>query len=251
MIPWELLDAIVLPGSGEEFALYRHDKDFSIRVAGQELMSSRMHGSEEALATITCRRLEAIDAPRLLIGGLGMGFTLRAALDRLPALASVVVAELSSAVVRWNRDLLAALAGRPLEDARVTVVEGDVTDILRTEREAFDGILMDVDNGPEAFTIDSNDWLYGVAGLEAIHSCLRPGGVLAVWSAEPDRGFTKRLRRTGFQVDDLRVPARGNAGGRPHTIWTAERLRAGVEPGVGGVLAEDTAKEARKPRKSR
>ena len=223
MIPWELLDAIQLPGNGEEFALYRRDNDYSIRVDGQELMNSRMHGSEEALATITCRRLEAVHRPRVLIGGLGMGFTLRAALARLPVECTVLVAELSPAVVRWNQGPLAPLAGRPLEDSRVSVFEGDVTEILCTEREAFDAILMDVDNGPEAFTIDSNDWLYGEAGLASTRGCLRPGGILAVWSAGPDRGFTTRLRKAGFRVDDLRVPARGASGGRAHTIWTAER----------------------------
>lgn len=223
MIPWELLDSAPVPRSRGELTLYRRGDELSIRVDGHELMNSRVHGSEEALARIACERVGGRARARVLVGGLGMGYTLAAALGRLRADAEVVVAELAPAVVAWNRGPLADLAGHPLEDARVTVYEGDVARILQDERRAFDAILLDVDNGPEAFTRQGNDWLYGRAGLAAAFAALRPEGVLAVWSASPDRAFTRRLRGSGFQVEDFRVPAAGARGGRQHTIWIAAR----------------------------
>ncbi len=223
MIPWELLDSVTVPESREELSLHRRGDEFSIRVDRQELMNSRMYGSEEALARIACQRIATRPQPRVLIGGLGLGYTLAAALEHLPADGEVVVAELAPAVVKWNRGPLAHLAGAPLEDARVSVIEGDVARILRDERAAFDAILLDVDNGPEAFTRDENNWLYGAAGLQAAATALRPKGALAVWSASPDRAFTGRLRRAGFDVDDLRVPARKGGGGGKHTIWIGTR----------------------------
>jgi spermidine synthase len=222
MIPWELLDSAPVPGSRGELRLYRRGEEFSIRVDAEELMSSRAHGSEEALARIACDRIADRPRPRVLIGGLGMGYTLAAALRRLCADAEVVVAELAPAVVKWNRGPLAGLAGAPLEDRRVAIVEGDVARVLQAERGGYDAILLDVDNGPEGFTRKSNDWLYARAGLAATFAALRPEGVLAVWSATPDRAFAYRLRCAGFKVEDLRVPATAHAG-REHTIWIAAR----------------------------
>ena len=222
MIPWELLDSAQVPGSKEEICLYRRGEEYSIRVDRSELMNSRVHGSEEALARIACYRLADRPGPRVLIGGLGMGFTLAAALRALGRDSQVVVAELLPAVVRWNRGPLASLAGSPLEDRRVTLQEEDVGKVLQAGKGEYDAIVLDVDNGPEGLTRKGNDWLYGRAGLAAAFAALRPGGVLSVWSAASDRAFTRRLRLAGFQVDSYRVPA-GPGTGRQHTIWAASR----------------------------
>ena len=222
MIPWELLDSASVPGTRGELGLYGRDGEFLIRVNREELMSSRAHGSEEALARIACAKVVDRPEPRVLIGGLGMGYTLAAALALLGDDSAVVVAELAPAVVKWNRGPLADLAGRPLQDDRVTVFEGDVAEVLRSETSAYDAILLDVDNGPEGLTRNGNDWLDSGPGLAASFAALRPRGVLAVWSASPDRPFTRRLRRAGFKVDEVRVPARGDRG-RQHTIWIAGR----------------------------
>jgi len=223
MIPWELIDSARAPGGGE-LRLFRRGREYSIQVNGNELMNSRVHGSEETLADLGCARIAGRPAPRVLIGGMGMGYTAAAALRRLGADGRVVVAELVPAVVEWNRGPLADLAGYPLDDARVTVREQDVALVLRSERQAYDAILLDVDNGPEAMTRSSNAWLYGQAGLAAASAALRPAGVLAVWSAGPDRAFTERLRLTGFEVNEVRVPARGTGHkGQQHTIWLAVR----------------------------
>ena len=221
MIPWELLDCAEVPGSSGEVRLYRRGKEFSIRVDGCELMNSRAHGSEEALAELASAKIVDRPCPRVLIGGLGMGYTTAAALGRLGPGSQVVVAELVPAVVDWNRGPLADLAGRPLQDARVTVQEVDVAAILRTERRAFDAILLDVDNGPDGLSRKGNDWLYSQAGLDAAYAALTSKGVLAVWSAGPDSAFAKRLSRAGFEVDEVRVRARGSRGGGKHTIWLA------------------------------
>lgn len=224
MTPWILLDTAQVPGNGGELRLYQRGPELSIRLAGRgELMNSRVHGSEDALAEQTCARLEDGAGARVLIGGLGMGFTLAAALRHLGSEAQVVVAELVPAVVAWNRGPLGELNGQALADPRVVVREGDVAAILRGERQAYDAILMDVDNGPEGLTRKQNDWLYGVDGLSAAYSALRPGGVLAVWSSAPDKAFTRRLREAGFTVDE--VPARARSGGRGgrHHLWFATR----------------------------
>lgn len=224
MIPWILLDSAAVPGNGGELRLYQRGDEFSIKIAGRgELMNSRVHGSEEALAEHSCARLAKAGQPRLLIGGLGMGFTLAAALRRLDAQAQVVVAELVPAVVAWNRGPLGERAGQPLNDPRVTVREGDVAHVLKVERQAYDAILLDVDNGPEGLTRRENDWLYGVNGLNAAYCALRPQGVLAVWSAGPAADFTQRLRKVGFEVEELRVHAHGAKGAR-HNIWFARRV---------------------------
>ena len=223
MIPWELLGSAQPSGDGPELRLYKRGEEFSIRVNGCELMNSRVHGSEVALAELACASLAGNPCPRVLIGGLGMGFTTAAALRLLGAEGQVVVAELVPAVVEWNRGPLAALAGNPLQDVRVTVREVDVAQILKEERRAYDAILLDVDNGPEGLTRKCNDWLYARAGLDAAFAALRPAGVLAVWSAGADEAFCKRLCQAGFQVDETRVRARGPRGGSRHTIWLARR----------------------------
>ncbi len=222
MIPWERIDSVQIPGSREELLLYRRGTEFSIRVGNEELMNSRVYGSEEALARITCERIAHRREPHVLVGGLGIGYTLAAALRHLENDAVVWVVELFPAVVAWNRGPLADCADRPLEDPRVRVIEEDVSRTLRAGHADYDAILLDVDNGPEAFTRQSNDWLYGKAGLAATFNALRPGGILAVWSATPDRKFAARLRQAGFKLDDFRVPARGDRGGPNHTIWVAE-----------------------------
>ncbi len=223
MKPFVLLDRAPVPGANGELLLYQRGDDFSIRLAGRgELMNSRDHGSEEALAELACGRIAGRASPCLLIGGLGMGFTLAATLRAVGADAQVVVAELVPQVVAWNRGPLGEHAGRPLADARITVRETDVARILDTEQQAFDAILLDVDNGPEGLTSDGNDWLYGADGLNAAYAALRPGGVLAVWSAGPDPIFNARLHKLGFTVEEVNVRARGSKGAR-YVIWLAER----------------------------
>lgn len=223
MIPWILLDRAPVPGGEDELMLFQRGEEFSIRITRHgELMNSRVHGSEDALAALACARLAGRARPRLLIGGLGMGFTLAAALRELRLDAELVVAELVPAVVAWNRGALGAQAGNPLLDARVSVQEIDVARLLRAGRTAYDAILLDVDNGPEGLTRNANDWLYGNAGLAAAFDALRADGILAVWSAGGDRDFTDRLRCAGFEAEEVRVRARVSKGAR-HTIWLARR----------------------------
>lgn len=225
MTPWVLLDSAQVPGNGGELRLYKRGDEFSIKIVGRgELMNSRMHGSEDALAEQTCARLMAGLRPRLLIGGLGMGFTLAAALRHLGDQAQVEVAELVPAVVAWNKGPLGECAGQPLQDPRVSVHEGDVARILDNEQDTYDAILLDVDNGPEGLTRKGNDWLYSMNGLNAAYMALRPQGVLAVWSAGPAEDFIQRLRKVGFEVDEVRVRAHGKKGAR-HVIWFARRGR--------------------------
>jgi len=224
MIPWELLGRTATPG-GEEMALMRQSGEYVILAGGRPLMSSRMHGSEEALADVACREARGQAAPCVLVGGLGMGFTLRATLDVLPSAATVVVAELVPGVVEWNRGPLGALAGDPLADPRTRVEVGDVADLLRSSRRRFDAVLLDVDNGPDAFTTSGNTWLYGDKGLAAIRAALVENGTLAVWSAREDRRFEQRLRYAGFAVEVVRVRARLKKGGPRHVIFLG-RLEA-------------------------
>jgi len=223
MTPWILLDSAQVPGNGGELRLYQRGDEFSIKLEGRgELMNSRVHGSEDALAEHTCARLSDCEKPRLLIGGLGMGFTLAEALRHIGSQAQVVVAELVPEVVTWNRGPLGKFAGNPLEDLRVIVHEGDVARIIDAEQEAYDAILLDVDNGPEGLTRKENDRLYDIDGLNAAYAALRANGVLAVWSAGPDQKFLQRLRKTGFEVEEIRVRSRGAKGAR-HIIWFARR----------------------------
>ena len=217
----ELIDTAPIPDNGGELRQFREGRDFAIKIAGGgELMHSRTHGSEDKLAEITCTRVAARPQPRVLIGGLGMGFTLAAALKHLGSNAGVVVAELVPAVVEWNRGPLGEHAGYPLLDPRTEVRVGDVALVLKSEKEAFDAILLDVDNGPQGLTHKGNDWLYSPPGLEAAMRALRPGGVLAVWSAGPDPMFTLRLKKARFLVEQVPVRAHGNKGAR-HLIWLA------------------------------
>jgi spermidine synthase len=212
--PWIELGRAQAPGGGE-LTLHRRDTELRIRVDGHDLMSSTVHGSEDALATIGCA--VAAPAPVVLVGGLGMGFTLRAALDAVPARSKVVVAELSDAVVEWNRGPLAHLAGRPLEDPRVTVEVADVRNVIVNGR--FDAILLDVDNSPHALTAPTNAQLYSERGLRRIQQSLRPGGRLAVWSAIKVPIFERRLRSAGYRAEVHLARARGARGGPPHFIY--------------------------------
>jgi len=229
MIPNILLDKSEMPDGGKEIRLYRHDKDFYINVGHELLMSSRTRGSEEALAEIACREIAKQQRPRVLIGGLGMGFTLRAALNKLPAAAQVAVAELVPAVVRWNRGPLAALAGNPLADKRVAIHEMDAANMIKAGRNRYDAILLDIDNGPEGLSRRGNAWFYAFIGLRTILAALRPEGVLAVWSVDSDRGFTARLNKIGFSVKEVRVRAHTGRKGSHHRIWIAKKNRAGKE----------------------
>ena len=218
MKPWELLGQTRTP-EGEEMTLTRHGSEYVILASGQSLMSSRMHGSEEALAMFACGRARTLEEPCVLVGGLGMGFTLRATLDLLPPDATVVVSELVPAVVDWNRGPLGPLARHPLKDKRVVVDVNDVGATLRTSPRRFDAVLLDVDNGPAAFTASHNAGLYDDRGLAAARAALKPGGVLAVWSSREDRRFEQRLRYGGFNVTVERVRGRLKKGGPRHTIF--------------------------------
>jgi spermidine synthase len=223
MIPWTLLDRAQVPDAGGELTLHQRGAELSIRADGLELMNSRAHGSEEELARLGCAALAKKPGARVLVGGLGMGFTLRATLDVLAADARVVVGELVPAVVEWNRTHLAHLAGAPLADPRVSVALGDVALTLkaagRPDGARFDAILMDVDNGPEGLTRRANDWLYGPDGLRASRGALARGGVLAVWSARASDAFMARMKRAGFRTVEHPLRARLERGGARHTIW--------------------------------
>ncbi|NUJ79053.1 spermidine synthase [Methylocystis sp. FS] len=224
MIPWTLLDTTPIPGGEGELRLKRRGAEFSITLGNIELMNSRLSGSEEALATLSCERIQARPQPRVLIGGLGMGFTLRAALTVLGAKARIVVAELIPAVVDWARGPMAEVFGASLTDPRVSIEEADVGRLIRSGRSTYDAILLDVDNGPEGLTREANDGLYDIEGLRAARKALRHDGVLAVWSSGPDRNFASRLRKAGFHVDEVKVRANGQRGGARHVIWIATSL---------------------------
>ena len=206
---------------GKELVLYERDGAYSIRVNGLELMSSRAHGSEEALARLALSRVKH-PKPTVLVGGLGMGFTLRAVLDQVAPKSRVVVAEIFPAVVGWYRAELSHLAGDPLDDSRVVVEECDVVDLIAANPESYDAVLLDVDNGPAAFTIARNEGLYGMEGLSTVRRALRPRGILGVWSADPDPPFAKRLKNAGFRVTIETIPARGRTKGPKHTIFIGE-----------------------------
>ncbi|MFO0679500.1 MAG: hypothetical protein U0169_23440 [Polyangiaceae bacterium] len=227
MIPWVEIGRTTVGAprggdGGDTLVLARRGDEFALRLArGGELMNSRAHASEDALATSTCTAIPRRD-PHVLVGGLGMGFTLRAALDVLPKSARVTVVELAPEVVAWNRGELGDAAGRPLEDPRVQVVVGDVAPVVARSRGAFDAIAMDVDNGPMALTAPANKRLYGPRGLDTFREALREGGTLGVWSASDDTAFTARIERAGFDVRIERVPARPG-GPKKHVLWIARR----------------------------
>lgn len=221
---YKLLDTALIPDDGGELRLFEVGDEFVIKLTGTggELMSTRTHGSEDALAEIACKKVANRPQPRVLIGGLGMGFTLASALRHLGDSAEVVVAELVAGVIEWNHGPLGTKAGNPLQDKRASVRERDVALVLKAEKQAYDAILLDVDNGPEGLTHTANDWLYSMQGLSTCMQALRANGVLAVWSAGPDRDFTERLKKTGFKVEELRVYAHGKKGTR-HTLWMADK----------------------------
>jgi spermidine synthase len=220
MTPRELLGTAEVPG-GEPLRLFRRGADFMIVLDRNELMNSRMSGSEEALAVMTIERLRGAKAPHLLVGGYGMGFTLRAALAKLGKDARVTVAELVPEIVEWARGPMADLTAGCLDDPRVTVAFADVAELIAGGRGRYDAILLDVDNGPDGLVRAANDRLYSARGLASARAALRPGGVLAVWSAAKDAAFARRLREGGFEVDEVTVRARSNGKGAMHTIWFA------------------------------
>lgn len=225
MKPFELLGRAPSP-DGAELKLVRRDAEYLILADGKPLMSSRMHGSEEALAVAACRQAQSLQRPHVLIGGLGMGFTLRAALHILPPQATVLVAELVPAVVEWNRGPLAALAAHPLKDKRVRVEISDVAATLRSCPGQFDAVLLDVDNGPAAFTVSGNAALYYEDGIATAFAALKRHGVLAVWSARDDKNFERRLRNAGFAIKVERASARTKCTGPRHTIYLASKVPA-------------------------
>lgn len=220
MIPRELIGTAMVPG-GSELRLFRRGDDYVIVLDRNELMNSRMSGSEEALAVMTCERLHKIRAPHLLIGGYGMGFTLRAALARLSPHARITLAELVPEIIAWARGPMAALTGGCLDDPRVHLVAGDVAAMIGAAHQTYDAILLDVDNGPDGLTRAANDQIYSMKGLALAKTALKPGGVLAIWSAAPDAGFSRRLKASGFKVDEVTARARSNGKGPRHVIWFA------------------------------
>jgi spermidine synthase len=223
MLPWTTLDTATLPDGSGTLRLKQRGSEYSIMLGSNELMNSRLSGSEEALAGLACERLAGRPQPRLLVGGLGMGFTLRAALAALPADAAVEVAELIPEVAQWARGPMAPVFGGCLDDPRVTVSIIDVADAIGADGSRYDAILLDVDNGPEGLTVAANDRLYGQAGLALAKAALRPGGVLAIWSQGPDHSFTRRLKATGFATEEHSVRASRTGRGARHVIWLATR----------------------------
>lgn len=222
MRPFETLDRFRTP-DGRDLTLHRRDDDWFIHLDGDELMTTRAASSERALAELACRQLEPAGKPRVLIGGLGLGYTLRAALDELPHASEVVVAEVYSAVIAWNRTHLAELQKGAVSDRRVRIVEKDVWHLLG-EEDAFDAVLLDVDNGPDAWCLETNGRIYGREGLERIQRCLRPRGILGVWSAQANQAFLKRLRKGGFDARAHGV--RGHHGkGAAYTVFLARARR--------------------------
>jgi spermidine synthase len=251
VIPWVLLARAPIPGTAQALCLYRRGEllEFSIQISGyvSELMNSRVHASEDALAELGCAAIVGRPAPHVLVGGLGMGFTLAAALRVLGPDSVVTVAELVPEVVEWNRGPLGECAAFPLRDPRTRVHVGDVAELLRRGQATYDAVLLDVDNGPEGMTHHGNNWLYSPSGLAAAQRTLRPGGVLAVWSATPDERFTRRLRQAGYQVEVRTVRARPGKGAH-HTIWLAQRTQDAVLPAR---FPQQASQRVRRQRKTR
>lgn len=223
MIPWLQIDTARVPGADVELRLMRRGDEFSMMLGPNELMNSRLSGSEEVLATLACKRIGAVKSPHLLIGGLGMGFTLRAALAVLGPEARIVVAELVPAVIKWAKGPMADIFGDSLKDPRARILGADVIEVIGSHSSAFDAILLDVDNGPEGLIRKANDALYDLHGLKAIRRALRPGGVLAVWSSGPNGAFSKRLDAAGFDVNEVAVRATAKGSGARHVIWFAAK----------------------------
>ncbi|HKY82457.1 MAG TPA: spermidine synthase [Sphingobium sp.] len=222
MTPRELIDTAPVP-DGQDLKLYRRGGDFMIVLDRNELMSSRMSGSEKALATMTLERLKTPQDAHLLIGGYGMGFTLRAALALLGRNGRVTLAELVPQIIAWARGPMADLAAGCLDDPRLRLIEGDVAAAISSGHASYDAILLDVDNGPDGLTVPANDRLYSASGLAIAKAALKPGGILAIWSAAPDAAFTRRLRDAGFAVEEVAVKARDNGKGPRHVIWFARK----------------------------
>lgn len=222
MIPLELLDTAPLPDGGE-LRLMQRGQDYMILFGRNELMSSRLRGSEEALATLSCERIRDRPKPKILIGGLGMGFTLRQAIKELPPRAGIVVGELVPKIVAWAKGPLAHIFGDCLDDPRVDVQIDDIHALIAEADQGYDAILLDVDNGPDGLIHAENDRLYSKSGLRSAKAALTPGGVLAIWSAYPDNAFAQRLRTAGFDVEEMKVRGRGGKKGAHHIIWLATR----------------------------
>jgi len=223
MIPWLEVDTTEVPGADIALRLMRRGSEFSMKLGANELMNSRLSGSEQALATLACRKITTVKRPQLLIGGLGMGFTLRAALAMLGDEARITVAELVPAVIAWARGPMAELFAGSLDDPRARIITADVGEVIQASRAAFDAILLDVDNGPEGLIRRANDALYDASGLQAARRALRPKGVLAVWSSGPHPGFSQRLRDAGYAVSEVAVRATIRRSGARHLIWFATR----------------------------
>lgn len=223
MIPWENIDQAKIPGSPETITLKKRGKEYSIRTAGTELMNSRQHGSEDALASLAINCIDTASDCRILIGGLGMGYTLASALKNSKPDARIIVSELIPAVVMWNKDHIGHLARMPLNDPRVTIEIQDVADIISRSKAAWNIILLDVDNGPNGLTQKANNRLYTDSGIQKAFDALCPGGVLAIWSCNPDPAFTLRLKRCGFITQLQTVKARKSQKGSNHIIWLAKK----------------------------
>jgi len=248
MKPSVRLATAKIPGGGE-MELYQHDRDFTIKINGQDLMSSRQHESELELARLGCAHLVGNKAPKVLIGGLGLGYTLRQVLDMLDPNAKVVVGELLGAVVEWNRDFLGELNGQPLEDERVDIKTGDVVSLISRSNGKFDAILLDIDNGPSAMTSSANSRLYSYEGLMACRYALRNKGCLAVWSAEPSKKFERLLvGGCGFHLKRYRVPTYKGSKSQSHFVWVASENKANLPPGGGEprLSRGDESKESRR-----
>ena len=218
---------------GGEMVLYQHGRDFSIKINGQDLMNSRQHESELALARLGCAHLAGRKAPSILIGGLGMGYTLRQALDMLSPHAQVVVGELLGAVVEWNREFFGELNGQPLGDERVDLKTDDIVELISRSRDRFDAILLDIDNGPSAMTDSSNRRLYNREGIRVCHRALREHGCLAVWSAEPSKKFEQLLMSCSFHVRRFRVSAYKGSKSQSRFVWVASQDKIILPPGGG------------------
>jgi spermidine synthase len=242
MLRWEIIERAPA-AHGSELVLARRGDEWAVRADGQVLMTSRLHGSEEALAALAIKRLP--EPPKaVMVGGLGMGFTLRAVLNRVPAETRVVVVELSKALVGWNRGPLAELADKPLEDPRTRVQVGDVLTCIREATKAWNSIILDVDNGPSALSSPGNSRLYGPGGLAACHTALRAGGTLAVWSAGPDERFLGRMVTAGFDAEAIPVPARRGGGAR-HFVFVGIK-RAAARQGARNVPQADEGRGSRR-----
>lgn len=229
MIPWTHLDTALIPNNGGELKFSQRGSEFSIRLSGVrgELMNSRVYNSEKVLSQLGCAHISHTDGAQVLVGGLGMGYTLAAALKSVNATSTVTVAELIPEVVEWNKGALGECAGYPLNDPRTQIHIGDVRELLGVKQAIYDAILLDVDNGPEGLTHSDNNWIYSLDGLKAIFTTLRVNGVLAIWSAGPDYLFTVRLKNAGFSVDTRTVRARPGKGSK-HTIFLAKKRETSV-----------------------